>query len=105
MNLQRFFGCFFIFIAFNAMAGEDCCISGKGGGEASQELEEIVALAEKGDPEAQNTLAWRYQEGIGVRKDYECAAKWYRLAAEQGVFQAQESLGGLYYQGLPYAST
>jgi hypothetical protein len=34
-----------------------------------------------------------YQNGRGVPQDYKTAAKWYRLAAEQGLANAQSNLG------------
>ena len=40
-----------------------------------------------------------YSHGQGVPQDYIEAAKWYRLAAEQGHADAQHNLGVLYLQG------
>jgi hypothetical protein len=40
-----------------------------------------------------------YYYGIGVIQDYEAAAKWYRLAAEQGDASAQLNLGEIYLKG------
>ena len=37
--------------------------------------------------------------GQGVPQDYGEAAKWYRLAAEQGNPTAQSNLGSMYYSG------
>lgn len=45
--------------------------------------------AEQGDPAAQTLLAEIYARGLGVSRDKEEAAKWYRLAAGQGVAEAQ----------------
>ena len=41
-----------------------------------------------------------YFIGIGVPLDYAKAAKWYRLAAENGHVKAHGSLGHMYFNGL-----
>ena len=40
-----------------------------------------------------------YRKGEGVLQDYAEAAKWYRLAAEQGMASAQNNLGAMYQLG------
>jgi hypothetical protein len=40
-----------------------------------------------------------YKRGQGVPKDYKTAVKWYRLAAEQGLADAQTNLGFMYSKG------
>ena len=40
-----------------------------------------------------------YQKGKGVPQDDKTAVKWYRLAAEQGDFYAQNNLGLMYAKG------
>ncbi|MFP6744198.1 MAG: tetratricopeptide repeat protein, partial [Alphaproteobacteria bacterium] len=40
-----------------------------------------------------------YQDGRGVGRDDAAAARWYRLATDQGEVQAQVNLGTLYYDG------
>ena len=40
-----------------------------------------------------------YDMGQGVRQDYAEAVKWYRLAADQGLADAQDNLGQTYDQG------
>lgn len=52
--------------------------------------------AEKGDVHSQLNLGWAYEKGLGVRKDYNTAKKWYLKAAEQGNAEAQYLLGTLY---------
>ena len=44
-----------------------------------------------------------YDYGQGVPQDYVAAAKWYLMAAEQGVAKAQRDIGRLYAigQGVP----
>ncbi len=40
-----------------------------------------------------------YSRGEGVPEDYVQAAAWYRLTAEPGYVQAQETLGLMYLNG------
>ncbi len=65
-------------------------------------------LAEQGDPVAQNALAGLFYTGDGVPQDDAEAARWYRLAAEQGHAEAQYALGLLIYylgRGAPKDNT
>ena len=67
--------------------------------------------AERGNPVAQLRLAWLIDPGLTTLsagppapedadpEDYAEAAKWYRLAAEQGEPGAQRALGRLYLRG------
>ncbi len=52
-------------------------------------LKHIQNRAEKGDVDAQYSLGDIYSNGTDVNKNYSVAAKWYRLAAEQGHAEAQ----------------
>ncbi len=47
-------------------------------------VQELVPLADVGDPDAQQELADRYARGDGVAKDHVQALKWYMLAALHG---------------------
>lgn len=69
-------------------------------GDFKTAYEKWIALAEKGDANAQLKLGVRYYEGNGVRKDYNEAIKWYNLAAEQGNTTAQINLGSMYHTGI-----
>ncbi len=40
-----------------------------------------------------------YDNGLGVAQDYREAARWYRLAAEQGEEKAQSNLASMYHFG------
>lgn len=62
-------------------------------------LQEWLALAEQGIPNAQVILGCMYRGGQGVRQDHREAARWFRLAAEQGMPQAQAFLGEMHYGG------
>ena len=52
-------------------------------------------LAEQGVAHAQNVLGEIYMYGEGIPKDFDEAAKWFRLAAEQHHRRAQFILGVL----------
>jgi len=58
-----------------------------------------LPAAEKGDPEAQNTVGEIFEQGLGTEPNFEIAAVWYRRAAEQGNKSAQFNLGTLYETG------
>jgi hypothetical protein len=58
-----------------------------------------LRLAEKGESWAQFRLAYSYQWGYAGEKDLEKAARWYRRAANQGLWQAQWSLAVMYSNG------
>lgn len=67
----------------------------------------IQALSERalaGDAGAQLGLGFAYDTGSGVERNLAEAAKWYRMAADQGLAQAQHNLGVMYAQGngLPF---
>ncbi|MBK8570004.1 MAG: sel1 repeat family protein [Nitrosomonadales bacterium] len=48
---------------------------------------------------AQNNLGLMYEQGRGVTQDYQKAASWFRMAAEQGDAEAQYTLGFMYANG------
>jgi TPR repeat protein len=58
-------------------------------------LQELMAKAEKGDPEAQVALGLKY---YGLR-NYAEAVEWYRKAADQGNAKGQFKLGTMYEDG------
>ena len=62
-------------------------------GQDPDPIAEIRRLAEQGDAEAQYSLGYRYATGIGVPQDRAEAARWLRLAADQGHTQAEDFLG------------
>ncbi len=63
------------------------------------DLEEMRALAEQGNANAQLYLGVLYARGDGVPEDDAEAVRWFRLAAEQGNALAQYSLGSMYGNG------
>jgi TPR repeat protein len=63
-------------------------------------IERFRERAKQGDADAQIYLGKVYFEGLrGVKRDSKEAAKWYRLAADQGNASAQFSLGLMYEYG------
>ena len=52
-------------------------------------LQSRLAAAKNGDPAAQTLVAEILSRGLGVPRNAAAAAKWYALAAEQGVPEAQ----------------
>jgi len=57
------------------------------------DIEELAKEAEAGDAKAQFRLGAAYDFGLGVRSSGKDAWKWYRMAAEAGNADAQNSLG------------
>src|ERR1700688_3608287 len=60
---------------------------------SAQELAQLQAKADAGNPDAQLDLGRAYEVGNGVLRNDERAVKWYRAAAEQGNAIAQNNLG------------
>ena len=60
---------------------------------------ETFIEAKHGNSRAQYNLGLMYANGIGVPKNYELAADWFRNAAEQGYAKAQYCLSVMYYKG------
>jgi hypothetical protein len=58
-----------------------------------------TAATNFGDANAQYRLARMYLEGVGIGKDSRQAARWLRLAADKGHFQAQAQLGQMLFAG------
>lgn len=61
-------------------------------------LREWQPLADLGNAEAQHRLGGIYRYGEGVQRDYVEAAKWHRLAAEQGHTESQLALGKMHFR-------
>lgn len=70
-----------------------------GSSHGQSDLEETKVLAEAGDAEAQVKLGAAYDSGRGVPPDSAVAAKWYRLAADQGNVNGQLGLGYILANG------
>ena len=66
----------------------------------STELQQIIEKANRGDMQAQADLANRYHVGGGgVGQDVSKAAFWYKKLADNGVIEAQLTLGLMYIKG------
>jgi TPR repeat protein len=59
----------------------------------------VCHVAIKGHPQAQSILGQLYEKGIGVDKNADKAAMYYRKAAGKGVKEAQTRLGMMLYNG------
>jgi TPR repeat protein len=55
-------------------------------------FEAIKAWAREGYADASSLLGGMYEYGDGVEQDYDEAENWYKLAVEQGITSAQDSL-------------
>jgi uncharacterized glyoxalase superfamily protein PhnB len=65
-------------------------------------LSQLLTLADRGDPAAENALGLLYAAGDekqGVNRDESQAARWFTKAAENGSVPAQSKLGSLYWGG------
>lgn len=62
-------------------------------------LDQLRTRAEQGNPEAQFSLGWIYDNGQSVPTDAVQALAWYRKAAEGGNSEAQNNLGWIYENG------
>lgn len=62
-------------------------------------VEELSALANTGDVQAQHLLGLFYLDGKGIARNEQQGAQWVRRSAEQGYVLAQEHLGLLYRDG------
>jgi hypothetical protein len=68
----------------------------------SANLDQLLELARRGDPAAENSLGLLYAEGDekqAVLPDETEAARWFTSAAEHGNVPAQSKLGSLYWSG------
>jgi TPR repeat protein len=63
------------------------------------EIDALRVRAAAGDAGAQNNLGLRYANGRAVPQDDAEAARWFRLAADQGVASAQRNLEDMYSNG------
>jgi len=59
----------------------------------------VARSAEEGDPSSQYSMGLRYFYGLGGTVDREEAVKWFTLAANNGLFEAQKFLAKIYNLG------
>ena len=58
--------------------------------------QEVIALANQGDAQAQYELGLMYELGMGIEKDLNQAYVWYQKSADQDYAKAQYNLGIFY---------
>ena len=68
-------------------------------GNYERSLELWMPKALQGDPEAQNYVGIHYYMGLGVRRDFIEAVKWFEPAARAGFPDAQRNYGDMYHYG------
>lgn len=71
-------------------------------GNFEEEVDKFRIIAEKGGQYSkfgQFNLGVRYYHGQGVEQSYEEALKWYRMAADQGLAEAEYVIGDMYFCG------
>ena len=59
----------------------------------------LEPLAQKGDPDGQLIMGFRFRHGMDGKQDLSLARKWFREAADQGDPEAQVELGLMLAQG------
>lgn len=59
----------------------------------------FLDAAKQTDAEAENSIGFMYDNGLGVKKDAAAAAHWYGMAAEHGLPKAQYNIGLDYESG------
>jgi TPR repeat protein len=62
--------------------------------------EGLKAKAARGDIAAQLSVAFRYRDGKGVKRDYSEAMRWGHPAADQGDAAAMDFVGWMFFEGL-----
>lgn len=61
-----------------------------------ERIHDLEKRADNNDVSAQFELGKEYMSGRSIRQDYEKSVKYFTLAAEQGLFRAQNHLGAYY---------
>jgi uncharacterized protein len=89
-----------IFVVTGARADFEAGVRAYDAGDYAAAIVEWRPLAEQGHLEAQFGMGIIYENGRGIGRDYNEAAKWYTAAAEGGHPGAQFNLGNMYQQGL-----
>ncbi len=108
LTLRLFLVCTWVLMSsFSVFAGMKQTANGVGGDQQKHQqlvsttvtFEEMLAKAKRGDAHGQLSVGNAYRDGVGVRRDYHEAAKWYEGAANQKIADAELALGFLYEQG------
>lgn len=88
-----------LIFSITAKAGLEEGISAFEIGDFATAKQELLPLADKGNPAAQVILGVMYAKGEGVAQDAKQAVYLFQKAAEQGYAQAQHNLGLMYNNG------
>jgi TPR repeat protein len=89
----------FLLASFALFAASDGEAAALDAANDSKPTARLQALAEQGDPKAQNALGVSYSKSTGVAEDHTLAVQWFRKAAEQNYALAQYNLADSYYTG------
>ena len=87
--------CLVFLLVFSSSASADWFLS--------SETKALIAKAEAGEVDAQFRVGAAYDFGKGAPRDSTEAMKWYRMAAERGHVEAQNSLGSILQAEKQYA--
>lgn len=82
-------GCVALFLSFTVSANTY----------AKASIDQLKALADKGDMMAMSILGERYDAGEGVKENNQEAIRWYTKAAERGHIKSQYNLALMYDKG------
>lgn len=95
----------FLFIGVSqALASFEDGLSASKNGDYTRAMREFRSLAEHGHADAQVQLGIMYEMGLGVKKNYSEAAKWYQKAAINGESSAHKRLLEMKKRGLNSSS-
>lgn len=92
--LSRFLLVFSLFFSTLVFASEETQVP------VASDIDEHVQAAEQGDPEAQYSLALRYINGSGVRKDAKLGITWLQKAIDQNYPKAAYRYAKLFEEGI-----
>ena len=67
--------------------------------QAELDFRQELSRAHNGNAQAQANVAWKYENGNGVEKNYTEAVRWYREAVSKGHALAMNNLGWVYESG------
>lgn len=88
-----------VFAALPAWADYQTGVDAYYKGDFHAAYEAWLPLAEAGDAVAQNSIGALFDHGLGVTEDNAEAARWYEMAAQQGLPLAMRNLGTQYATG------
>ncbi len=62
-------------------------------------ISQFLPAADQGNAQAQNALGFLYEHGLGISKNLELAARWYRKSADQGYGPGEYNYGLMCWKG------